>query len=100
MFKWTCPFCGLKLEFPNALARDMTASNGACAGCRLQWTLANPETSAVTAAVLDFVGRKGGPASDTWKESVSPDLLQAFGLLERSDGELNRLFGIPVEVGK
>ena len=97
LLEWTCPECGIKLEFPNSLAREITDELGACAGCRMQGTLARQPVA--TMAVLDFFARKGGPASDSWKDSVSPELLQTFGLLTRSDTELNSLFGISVKVG-
>lgn len=97
LLEWKCPECGVVLDFPNSLAREITDELGACAGCRMQGTLARKPTT--TIAVLDFFARKGGPASDSWKDSVEPELLETFGLSGRSDTELKSLFGIPMKVG-
>lgn len=100
MTKWECPQCGIRLEFPNETARNLAERARACAGCRMRETLMTDSAKPITAAVLDFFSRKGGPASDTWKELVPFDLLQAFNLAHHSDTELLRLFGVAVKVGE
>lgn len=100
MTKWECPQCGIKLDFPTAAARALAERARACAGCRMRKTLMTESAKPITAAILDFFARKGSPASDTWKELVPLDLLQAFGLAHHSDSELMRLFGVAVRVGK